>query len=188
MAATPSTMMPLGTPAPNFSLPDTQAHNLGRFVSLEDYRSAKAIVVMFLCNHCPYVLHINQALVNLVGDYSPKGIAFIGISSNDAVQYPDDAPDKMTIHAKAHGYTFPYLYDASQNVARSFDAACTPDFFVFDKDIRCVYRGQFDDSRPKNNALATGNDLRAALDAVLKGQPVNPEQKPSLGCSIKWKQ
>jgi peroxiredoxin len=188
MAATLSAMMPLGTLAPQFSLPDTQARNLGRFVSLDDYRSQKATVVMFLCNHCPYVLHINQALAELVSDYTPRGVSFIGISSNDAVQYPDDAPDKMTLHAKAHGYTFPYLYDASQDVARAYNAACTPDFFVFDKDLRCVYRGQFDDSRPKSNLPVTGNDLRAALSAVLEGQPVNPEQKPSLGCNIKWKQ
>ncbi|TAE28924.1 MAG: thioredoxin family protein [Candidatus Kapaibacterium sp.] len=187
MAATPSRMMPLGTIAPNFSLPDTQAHSLGRFISLEDLRSKHATVVMFLCNHCPYVLHLTSALVRCVEDYSPQGISFVGISSNDAVQYPDDAPHKMTLHAKAHGYTFPYLYDASQDVARAYDAACTPDFFIFDKDLRCVYRGQFDDSRPKNTIAPTGNDLRAALEAILAGMPPNPDQKPSIGCNIKWK-
>lgn len=184
MAATPSRMMPLGTQAPTFQLPDTVS---GTTMSLEECRGEIATVIMFLCNHCPYVLHINSALVQLVEDYAGKRISFIAISSNDVEAYPDDAPDKMKFHAKQHGYLFPYLYDESQEVARTYDAACTPDFFVFDKNLRCVYRGQFDDSRPKNNLTATGNDLRSALDALLQGILPHPEQKPSIGCNIKWK-
>jgi peroxiredoxin len=184
MAATPSRMMPLGTLAPDFTLPDTVS---GNNLSLQKIRGNLATVVMFLCNHCPYVIHINQALVRLAEEYHRKGVSFVGISSNDAVQYPDDAPQKMTLHAKAHGYSFPYLYDESQDVAHSYDAACTPDFFVFDKELRCVYRGQFDDSRPKNALPVTGNDLRTALDALYAGEQPSPDQKPSIGCNIKWK-
>jgi thiol-disulfide isomerase/thioredoxin len=190
MAATLSRMMPLGTTAPDFTLPDTVS---GAMLSLEHIRinnadaTKSANIVMFLCNHCPYVLHIQQALVRLVSEYKDKNVAFVAISSNDAGAYPDDAPMQMTLHARQHQYSFPYLYDETQNVARAYDAACTPDFFVFGADLRCVYRGQFDDSRPNNDILPSGNDLKAALDAVLAGLPVNPMQKPSIGCSIKWK-
>jgi thiol-disulfide isomerase/thioredoxin len=142
---------------------------------------------MFLCNHCPYVLHVNSALVKLVKEYQTKGVSFIGISSNDVVNYPQDSPDKMKIHAKDEGYTFPYLYDESQDVAKAYDAACTPDFYVFDKNLELVYRGQMDDSRPGLGIPVTGKDLREALDAVLSGKPVPAIQKPSMGCNIKWK-
>jgi peroxiredoxin len=184
MAATPSRMMPIGTTAPDFTLPDTVS---GAVMSLQQVRSEIATVVMFLCNHCPYVIHLNQALVRLAGEYQQKNVTFVAISSNDAAAYPDDAPEKMAIHAKQYGYSFPYLYDETQSVARAYDAACTPDFFVFDKDLRCAYRGQFDDSRPKNDIPPNGNDLKAALDAILAGLPVNSVQKPSIGCNIKWK-
>lgn len=185
MAYTESNMIPLGTVAPAFTLPDTVS---GNPVSLNQIASAKATVVMFLCNHCPYVLHVNEALVRLVKEYQAKGVAFVGISSNDADAYPEDAPDKMTEFAQQTGYTFPYLYDETQDVARAYDAACTPDFYVFDKELRLVYRGQFDNSRPRRNDLpVTGEDLRAAIDAVLEGKPVNEYQRPSGGCNIKWK-
>ena len=142
---------------------------------------------MFLCNHCPYVIHVNDELVRLANDYIPKGISFVGISSNDAVKYPEDGPEKMKEVAHKLKYPFPYLYDESQNVARAFDAACTPDFYVFDKDLKLVYRGRLDDSRPKNTNPLTGKDLRNALDAILAGQPVPEKQYPSGGCNIKWK-
>lgn len=185
MAATPSTMIPLGTPAPDFVLPEVV---YGKPVSLQDIRGEKATVVMFLCNHCPYVQLINQALVRLANDFLPKGCSFVGISSNDIVAYPDDAPDKMKYHALEEGYPFPYCYDETQDVALSYKAACTPDFFVFDADLRCVYRGQFDDARPGNGIAVTGKDLKASLDAVLRGEILAEElQKPSIGCNIKWK-
>ncbi|MBL7805950.1 MAG: thioredoxin family protein [Saprospiraceae bacterium] len=185
MAYTESNMLPLGTLAPDFSLPDTQS---GKVVSLRELASPKATVVMFLCNHCPYVLYINPEIVRIVEEYSRQGVSFVGISSNDAESYPDDAPDKMNEHARAVGYTFPYLYDESQTVARAYDAACTPDFYVFDGDLRLVYRGQLDSSRPKRNPLPpTGEDLRAALDAVLAGRTPDGVQRPSGGCNIKWK-
>ena len=142
---------------------------------------------MFICNHCPFVKHIQTELVNLGREYPPKGISIIAISSNDVSDYPEDSPDKMKQRAKSLGYTFPYLYDETQEVARSYDAACTPDFFVFDQDLLCVYRGQLDDSRPGNNIPVTGKDLRSALDAILSGHKVNPDQRPSVGCNIKWK-
>ncbi|TNE56456.1 MAG: thioredoxin family protein [Bacteroidetes bacterium] len=186
MAYTESTMLPLETQAPDFSLPDTVS---GRQVRLQDIASDKATVVMFLCNHCPYVLHVNAEIVRLAKEYEAKGVAFVAISSNDAVAYPDDAPDKMRAHALEVGYTFPYLYDESQDVARQYDAACTPDFYIFDGNLRLKYRGQLDNSRPKRNPVpVTGADLRAALDAVLAGQNPDPAQRPSGGCNIKWKQ
>jgi peroxiredoxin len=185
MAYTESTMLPLGTQAPAFSLPDTIS---GAVVSLQELAAEEATVVMFLCNHCPYVLHVNAEVVRLAREYQARGVSFVAISSNDAEAYPEDAPAKMTEHAKAVGYPFPYLYDATQEVARAYDAACTPDFYVFDADLKLVYRGQLDDSRPRRNDLpVTGTDLRAALDAVLAGTPVAERQRPSGGCNIKWK-
>ena len=184
MAATPSTMMPLGTIAPDFTLPNTVT---GEMVSLQDLKSDVATMVMFICNHCPYVKHIDAQLIKLATDYKSKGVSFIAISSNDVENYPDDSPEKMKEVALELGYPFPYLYDETQEVAKAYQAACTPDFFLFDKDLKCVYRGQLDGSRPKNDTLVTGEDMRAALDAVLAGQPVNPKQIPSIGCNIKWK-
>ena len=184
MAQTLSTMLPLGTRAPAFTLPDTVS---GKTKSLEALKGAKGTVVMFICNHCPYVKHINAELVRVARDYQRRGIAFIAISSNDVATHPEDGPDRMREAAHTHGYTFPYLYDESQEVAKAYQAACTPDFYVFDPQLGCVYRGQFDDSRPKSGKGATGRDLRHALDAVVEGQPVSPDQKPSVGCNIKWK-
>ncbi len=184
MARTLSNMLPLGTIAPEFTLPDTVS---GKTLSLKELKSEKATVVMFICNHCPYVLHVNKTLVQLAKEYQARGVSFIGISSNDVNNYPQDGPDKMTIHAAEVGYPFPYLYDESQEVARAYDAACTPDFYVFDKDMQLAYRGQMDDSRPGSEIPVTGEDLRVALDAVLAGRPVPSAQKPSMGCNIKWK-
>lgn len=176
-------MLALGTPAPHFALPDTT----GRQVALSDFADAPALLVMFICNHCPYVKHVRKELARLGREYQAKGVAVVAISSNDETQYPEDGPAMMAREAHAVGYTFPYLHDASQTVAQAYRAACTPDFFLFDKQRRLVYRGQMDDSRPGNTVPVTGADLRAALDAVLQGTPVPPLQKPSLGCNIKWK-
>lgn len=184
MAFTESTMLPLGTKAPDFILPDTVS---GNEISLDDIKSDKATLVMFLCNHCPYVIHVNEEIVRIVNDYKPKGVGFVGISSNDVVNYPQDGPDKMKIHAQETGYDFPYLYDESQEVAKAYDAACTPDFYIFDGDMKLAYRGRIDGSRPKNDLPLTGEDLRTALDAVLSGNPVTEKQYPSGGCNIKWK-
>ncbi|MDZ7604009.1 MAG: thioredoxin family protein [Cyclobacteriaceae bacterium] len=184
MAATPSAMMPLGTTAPNFTLPDTVT---GKNMSLHTLRGEKATLVMFICNHCPYVLHINDELVKVAKQYQPLGVGFIAISANDVINYPQDGPDMMKIHAEKSGYTFPYLYDESQEVAKAYDAACTPDLFLFNQDLKCVYRGQFDRSRPKNDVPVTGNDLRLALEAVISGQMPPELQVPSIGCNIKWK-
>ena len=183
MAATQSTMLALGTPAPDFQLADTT----GKIVRLSDFNGSPGLVVVFMCNHCPYVKHLRQGLVQLATDYLPRGIALVGINSNDATNYPADSPDQMAVEAKSAGYQFPYLYDESQKVAQAYRAACTPDFFLFDSQQRLFYRGQFDDSRPGNGIPVTGKDLRAALDALLAGKPVNPNQKTSLGCNIKWK-
>ena len=183
MARTPSTMLPLGTSAPDFKLPDTN----GNVVSLSDFTGKPALLVMFICNHCPYVKHLRDALAQLAREYQPRGVAVVGISSNDVENYPEDGPAKMAEEAKAAGYTFPYLYDASQAIAKAYRAACTPDFFLFGPDCRLVYRGQFDDSRPGNGIPVTGKDLRAALDLLLAGRPASADQKPSLGCNIKWK-
>lgn len=177
-------MLPLGTSAPNFSLPDTVS---GRMVSLSEVKTDKGLVVIFLCNHCPYVIHVNPEIVRVAKEYMARGLGFVGISSNDVENYPDDAPDKMKQVAEQLGYPFPYLYDESQEVARAYDAACTPDFYVFGKDLKLAYRGRLDDSRPKNDNPLTGKDLRAALDAVLEGKPVTEAQYPSGGCNIKWK-
>jgi peroxiredoxin len=183
MAATQSTMLALGTVAPDFRLPDTT----GKLVSLADFKDAPALVVVFMCNHCPYVKHIRQGLAQFARDYIPRGVAMVGINSNDVVNYPDDSPARMAEEVKAAGYIFPYLFDETQAVAKAYRAACTPDFYVFDAARRLVYRGQFDDSRPGNGIPVTGKDLRAAVEAVLAGKPVSPNQKPSLGCNIKWK-
>lgn len=182
MVKTPSTMLPLGVAAPNFSLPDTQ----GKLVSLTDFADAPALLVAFICNHCPYVKHIAPGLAELAAEYQQKGVAVVGINSNDAAAFPDDAPQKMVEEIKARGYTFPYLIDEKQTVAQAYRAACTPDFFLFDRQRKLVYRGQMDSSRPGNNIPVSGQDLRAALDAVLAGKPVSPNQWPSLGCNIKW--
>jgi thiol-disulfide isomerase/thioredoxin len=183
MALTPSTMLPLGTRAPVFSLPDTIS---GKALSLDAIKGSKGTVVMFICNHCPYVKHVNPELVRVARDYQGKGIGFVAISSNDVANYPGDAPDKMKATARQLGYPFPYLYDESQSAAKAYQAACTPDFFLFDSAMLCVYRGQLDESRP-GKAPPNGRDLRAALDAVIAGKPVEAEQKPSVGCNIKWK-
>ena len=184
MAATPSTMIPLGTQAPDFNLIDTVS---GKMKSLSELKGERATVVMFICNHCPYVKHINRHLVKVAGEYSSKGVSFVAISSNDVENYPEDSPQLMQKTAEEEGYSFPYLYDETQEVAKAYDAACTPDFFVFDKDLKCAYRGQFDDARPKNDKPVTGRDLRAALDDIVTGKPVSIEQVPSIGCNIKWK-
>ncbi|MCC6660823.1 MAG: thioredoxin family protein [Phycisphaerales bacterium] len=184
MAETPSSMLPLGTRAPDFTLPDAVS---GRSVSLADFAGKRALLVMFLCNHCPFVKHVRSQLAALGREYGEKGAGIVAISSNDAVNYPQDGPVKMKEEAKAAGYTFPYLYDESQAVARAYHAACTPDFFLFGADRALVYRGQLDDSRPGNGVPVTGKDLRAALDAALAGKPPLPNQRPSIGCNIKWK-
>ena len=175
--------LPLGAEAPDFRLPDTE----GRWVSLGDFTGAPAYLVMFICNHCPYVKHIREQLARLCREYQQRGVAIVGINSNDAQQYPDDSPEQMKEEVRRAGYTFPYLYDETQDVAKAYRAACTPDFFLFNRDRKLVYRGQFDDSRPGNGLPVTGRDLRTALDAVLEGRPVPQDQKPSLGCNIKWK-
>ena len=184
MALTESNMLSLGTKAPDFTLSDTVS---GKRISLKDIQSDVATVVMFLCNHCPYVIHVNEQVVQLAKEYQELGVNFVAISANDVENYPQDAPDKMTIHAKEVGYTFPYLYDESQEVAKAYDAACTPDFYIFNGQNRLVYRGQLDDSRPNSGKPVTGEDLRTALDAALVGRPIAALQKPSAGCGIKWK-
>jgi peroxiredoxin len=176
-------MLPLGTKAPDFRLPDPS----GVIVSLADFHGAPALLVIFMCNHCPYVKHIRDGLAKLARDYRPHDVAVVGINSNDAANYPADSPAKMAEEAKSAGYIFPYLYDETQEAAKAYRAACTPDLYLFDKDQRLVYRGQFDDSRPGNGIPVTGKDVRAALDTLLAGKPVSPHQKPSIGCNIKWK-
>ena len=183
MVETLSTMLPLGTKAPHFRLPDTE----GQWVSSDDLSKAPALLVVFLCNHCPYVKHIQAGFAEFAKEYQKRGAAIVAINSNDIETYPDDRPEKMAEEASKAGYTFPYLFDETQSVAEAYHAACTPDFFLFDRDRRLVYRGQFDDSRPKSGRPVTGVDLRAALDAVLAGRPVPADQRPSAGCNIKWK-
>ena len=183
MAVTPSNMLALGTPAPPFSLPDTG----GRIVSLSDFKDRRALLVMFICNHCPYVKHVRAELARLGRDFERTGAGVVAINSNDAEAYPDDAPAKMKEEKATAGYSFPYLFDERQDVARAYRAACTPDFYLFGPDRTLVYRGQMDQARPGNDVPVTGKDLRAALDAVLAGRPVSSDQKPSLGCNIKWK-
>ncbi len=183
MARTPSNMLPLGTKAPKFELLDTVSDNT---LSLDKIKGEKGTVVMFICNHCPFVIHVNPQIVKLAKEYQEKGIAFVAISSNDVENYPQDAPHLMKEKAKEEDYTFPYLYDKTQKVAKAYDAACTPDFYLFDADMSLVYRGQLDDSRPGNGVPLTGTDLKNAMDAVLDGKAVDSDQKPSLGCNIKW--
>jgi thiol-disulfide isomerase/thioredoxin len=184
MAITPSNMLPLGTVAPAFTLPDTVS---GKMVSLDELKSNTATVIMFICNHCPFVKHLQNHLSHFAKEYKARGISFIAINANDAIEYPEDSPEIMKQIANQFEYSFPYLYDESQAVAKAYQAACTPDFYIFDKDLRCVYRGQYDDSRPGNNAAITGKDLGTALDNILQGKPIATNQKPSMGCNIKWK-
>ena len=183
MVRTASTMLPLGNTAPDFSLPDYD----GKTVSLGDFRGHKALLVVFMCNHCPFVKHVAPELAKLTDEYQRLGVGVVGISSNDITNHPDDAPDKMKIEAAQQGYHFPYLYDVDQRVATAYRAACTPDFYVFDADFKLVYRGQMDDTRPKQGTVPTGRDLRAALDALLAGKEIPQPQRPSIGCNIKWK-
>lgn len=197
MAQTPSSMIPLGTPAPQFALPDPS----GKVFRLEDFPDAPALLVMFICNHCPFVKHLRSALAELAKEYQQRGVAVIAINSNDVANYPDDSPEKMAIEARDAGYTFPYLFDETQEVAKAYQATCTPDFFLYTRHRSSpsresrpgepwslVYRGQFDDSRPGNDKPITGKDLRDALDAVLAGRTVSDHQLPSIGCNIKWKE
>jgi len=183
MVRTASTMLPLGTPAPDFQLPDTD----GTMVTLGDFEDAKGILVMFICNHCPFVKHVRKELALLGRDYR-RSLGVVAINSNDVAAFPDDSPEMMKQEEIDAGYVFPYLFDETQEVARAYHAACTPDFFLFDADRRLVYRGQLDDSRPGNEVPVTGQDLRRAIDALLAGKPINEDQKPSLGCNIKWKE
>lgn len=184
MTVTPSTMSPLGTKAPEFELPDTE----GEAVSLDDFEEARALLVVFMCNHCPYVKNLKEELAEFAREYSDRGLAVVGINSNDPEQYPDDSPERMREEKEEFGYPFPYLFDETQEVAKAYGAACTPDFFLFDADRRLAYRGQFDDSRPGNDVPVTGEDLREAADRVLAGETVpGEEQRPSVGCNIKWR-
>jgi peroxiredoxin len=176
--------MKLGDPAPDFTLPDVVS---GRDVSLRDFADRRALLVLFICRHCPYVKHVERELARIGQEYSPRGVGIVAIGANDAERYPDDRPEGLAEMARELGFNFPFGYDASQETAKAYTAACTPDIFLFDGDRRLVYRGQLDDSRPRNDLPVTGRDLRAALDAVLEGRPVSPEQTPSIGCSIKWK-
>ncbi len=183
MALTPSTMLPLGMSAPDFKLPDTN----GKIVSLADFKDKTALAVIFICNHCPYVVHIRAGLAQLARDYTPRCVGIVGINSNDAKNYPADSPAKMKDEVKSAGYVFPYLYDETQAIAKAYRAACTPDIYLFDRSRRLVYRGQFDASRPGNGIAVTGKDLRAALDAVITGKNTSEFQVASIGCNIKWK-
>lgn len=183
MAKTESKMLALGTKAPNFSLLDTIS---GEILDLQTIKGVKGTVLMFICNHCPFVIHVNPEISKVAKEYQAKGIGFIAISSNDVVNYPQDNPELMKSTAIEQGYTFPYLYDATQEVAIAYDAACTPDFYLFDAKLELVYRGQLDDSRPGNGLPVTGSDLRKAMDALLSGSPSIEPQKPSIGCNIKW--
>ena len=184
MAQRHSRMLPLGTAAPRFSLRDTAS---GRTVALEAFASSPALLIAFICNHCPFVKHILDGFVTFAGDLGPRGLAVVAINSNDAKSYPEDAPAEMSRIARVKGFSFPYLYDDSQEIAKAYQAVCTPDFFLFDRDRRLAYRGQFDGSRPGNRTPVTGVDLRAAAEALLCGDPISSEQTPSVGCSIKWK-
>ncbi|MDP5274160.1 thioredoxin family protein [Chengkuizengella axinellae] len=184
MARTPSNMIPLHSKAPDFSLLEPVT---GNERTLKELKSDTATVLMFICNHCPFVKHVQEQLVKLANDYIPKGISFIAISSNNVENYPDDSPEKMKEDAERFGYPFPYLYDETQEVAKAYEAACTPDFYIYDGELKCVYRGQLDDSRPENGKPVTGEDIRRALDQILNGESVDEKQKPSIGCNIKWK-
>ncbi|NIP39058.1 MAG: thioredoxin family protein [Candidatus Dadabacteria bacterium] len=184
MALTPSNMIPLGTKAPDFNLPDAVS---GNNINLTELKSDKATVIMFICNHCPYVKHVQTSLVELANDYIPKGVSFIAINSNDVANYPDDSPENMKKVAERLGYPFPYLFDETQEIAKAYTAACTPDFYIFDSELKLVYRGQMDDSRPGNGKPVTGEDIRKALDQILEGNIISEDQIPSIGCNIKWK-
>ena len=184
MARTPSTMVTLGTKAPDFLLPDTVS---GKQLALDNVKGETATMFMFICNHCPFVKHVNEEIVRLGNDYKNKGIGFVAISSNDIINHPEDSPGLMTQVAKQLKYPFPYLFDESQETAKAYDAACTPDFFIYDKDLRLIYRGQLDDSRPGNEIPVTGKDIRLALDCLINNEPVSQEQRASIGCNIKWK-
>ncbi|MGB7395715.1 MAG: thioredoxin family protein [Pricia sp.] len=184
MSRTPSTMLPLGTKAPEFSLEDTVTE---KTINLHEMKGDEGTVIMFICNHCPFVKHVNPEIVRVAQKYQDKGVGFIAISSNDVENYPQDAPHLMKENAKQEGYTFPYLYDETQEVAQEYQAACTPDFYLFDADLKLVYRGQLDDSRPGNDLPLNGKDLRNAIDALLSGKEIDSDQKPSIGCNIKWK-
>ena len=183
MALTPSTMLALGTKAPDFQLPDVVS---GETISLATFTGKQALLVMFICRHCPYVKHVQQALAQIGKDYAGKDVGIVAISANDVTSHPDDAPDRLKQMAQELSFTFPFCYDESQATAKAYTAACTPDFFLFDGDRQLVYRGQLDDSRPGNDKPVTGDDLRGAIDTVLAGEPVSPDQKPSIGCNIKW--
>jgi thiol-disulfide isomerase/thioredoxin len=185
MALTPSIMLPLATQAPAFSLIDTISNNM---LSLDDIKGQKGTVIMFICNHCPFVKHVNDELVRLANDYRVIGFGFAAINSNDVEKHPDDSPENMLAMARLHHYPFPYLFDETQEVARAYDAACTPDFYLFDAELKLVYRGQLDNSRPGNGIPVNGRDLREAMDNVLNNNPQRSNQKPSIGCNIKWKQ
>jgi peroxiredoxin len=184
MAKTESTMLALGTEAPGFTLPDVVS---GEDVSLATFEGRRALLVMFICRHCPFVVHVRDELARLGRDYADADLGIVAISSNDAGAYPDDRPESLREMAEELGFTFPFCYDESQDVAKAYDAACTPDFYLFDADRRLVYRGQLDSSRPANDVPVTGEDLRRAIDLALAGEPIDPEQRPSLGCNIKWK-
>jgi peroxiredoxin len=184
MARTPSNMLPLGTEAPDFSLLDTISNSM---LNLNDLKGEHGTVIMFICNHCPFVIHVNSELVAIANHYQHKGIAFIAISSNDVKNYPQDSPEKMTVHAQKEGYPFPYLYDETQDIAKAYNAACTPDLYVFNNDLKLIYRGQLDDSRPGNGLPLNGKDLRHALNCLLEQKENTEPQKPSIGCNIKWK-
>jgi peroxiredoxin len=184
MTITPSKMLPLGSIAPDFNLPDTLSHE---DMTLQQLKGKKGTLIMFLCNHCPFVTHVDKELVQLAHDYKQSGLSIIAISANDVAAYPEDGPEEMEQKALRLGYTFPYLYDKSQATARAYHAVCTPDLFLYDANLHCVYRGQLDDSRPRNDIPVTGQDLRNAIDHVLAGEAISAVQKPSIGCSIKWK-
>ena len=184
MARTPSNMLPLGTKAPNFELYDTVSN---KHVSLNNIKGENGTIIAFICNHCPFVKHVNHEIVAIANHYKAKGIQMVAISSNDVEKYPEDSPEKMKITAEENGYDFPYLYDETQEIAKAYDAACTPDFYVFDANLELVYRGQFDDSRPGNSMPITGRDIRSAIDAAIMGKRIYKTQKPSMGCNIKWK-
>jgi len=186
MARTESTMLELGTPAPDFSLPEPAT---GNTFSLSNFTGNEALLVIFMCNHCPYVLHIHEQLNELIREYQPKGLAAVAINANDVENYPDDSPEKMASLSKEMDYCFPYLFDEDQSVAKAYKAACTPDFFLFDSEMKLAYRGQFDDSRPRNDYAVTGADMRAAFEAILAGNEISEaSQKPSMGCNVKWKE
>lgn len=184
MALTPSNMLPLGTTAPDFTLTDTISNNA---MSLSQLKGEKGTVIMFICNHCPFVVHVNEEIVRVANDYRVTGFGFVAISSNDVEKYPQDGPEKMWENAQNNHYPFPYLYDDTQEVAKAYDAACTPDFYVFDAEMKLVYRGQLDNSRPGNGIPSNGRDLREALDNILNNNAQRLDQKPSIGCNIKWK-